>query len=386
MLMGDRNTAVLVLVAKWLSERGAIRSADLALAWAARRSPKSADIRLARRKLPILRLSRLDIDAVTDLMQGAKIGATFVSAKPVTAGFSPATASIAKIDFEAGGERFSVVAKEYRRPPDSPPGWAPREIGIGLRANGISGEIMRFPLSYGVLETERGQPLAISEWVNATGFKQGEGRRARALGELAGLNPDDFPELRDFIRDNPEYQRGGVPKRGFAVAAELVGQIRVGSLNARLKDQMTRVPDLNARYAALPLRFAHGDAQAANLLLDENGRVVFLDIGNMRLAPIGYDLATIMSTRLRNDRVSPGRDVIIEARSFKNFTMGVEAFGGRIGDRDLDVAYATGLCRLIQNSGKRMAVLASKPDKIERELRIIDRYLSALSRTLDRLS
>lgn len=85
-----------------------MRVLDAALAARMVVSPASRQLRVRRRRLPIVRLKRSDMERIGRLVVP---GAQIVDAAPVIAGFSPATQSLTRISYSAAGEVFHVIAK-----------------------------------------------------------------------------------------------------------------------------------------------------------------------------------------------------------------------------------------------------------------------------------
>lgn len=123
------------------------------------------------------------------------------------------------------------------------------------------------------------------------------------------------------------------------------------------------------RQKSVPLMLAHGDAQSPNLPAGENGRIVILDSGNMRLAPVGYDLGRMLDGAVR--RNSRKKFARVQAATFHHFMQGLNEQGIAVDERCVRVGYASGVLYLLQIAAHR------SDSKSPRWAKIMRRYAHA---------
>jgi Ser/Thr protein kinase RdoA (MazF antagonist) len=251
-----------------------------------------------------------------------------------------------------------VVAKEFARLPDR--SQVPREIKVAdLAAGVIHGRTVGLPRYYGHLQNAEGRHVLFMEAVERRSARRDNTRLlARALGELAGIPIEQHPGLLHYLQSNPMPElQGRIPEIVQEVCASIdpTGAERVLSL---FETCTRRIGDGSHIAAQLPVGLAHADAHHKNVLIDRNRRAILLDLGGLRIAPIGFDLPRIMAHRMFRMTFGSPEFTRYERGAIRAFLAGARSQGCAVKEREARAASALEAFKIVDRCGLRISKFA----------------------------
>lgn len=149
-----------------------------------------------------------------------------------------------------------------------------------------------FPQYYGSSKIDD-QYSILLEYVERSQSNRHRGElRPKALARLSGLYYHaDASGLISVLKQHPPKLRNMLSRED--ARRRVVENISDGEAVLDALDALAEHVEKSKKSGALIPAFAHGDAQLPNLLIDASGNLKIIDIGTMRLAPAGYDIAKL---------------------------------------------------------------------------------------------
>lgn len=355
-------------------------AADRAFALTLALDPKLHVARVARRRLEG-RSIEVETDGILCALRNACADATIellgIETRQLLGGASPVTDYLARhrvhyrIDGRVDKVQSMVEKCLLTRPKFDQVRlrhWPREYLVYKSNITDISGMLFRFPKLYYYLHNSKMHRVHLYIEDIASDSKildsiESQRRRARALGEFAGLvSADQLQSLfgksfaamyRHFSFPFQELVKLLDRAEGLGHDVKSARQSAFRACAENLESRVTGVLSQQSQVAC------HGDAYGGNLPLSEEGQVVLIDIGGISLGPVGADLAEGLWKNWGTRNIPISKLEEIEKLSLDAYVEGFRAAGGRVSKQE------------VQSTASAMLVsrgLAGAMSRLERSL------------------